>query len=266
MSVVLKAYKTNKPATIRLDYASKPCLFYYFNDAYIDDAKQLFERCQKRGCLDSLYLVYVSTSIRSYDPFFSVAKLRVYWSGPERYRSTICSEFGVTGCPFVLVWREGLITYEGASVSKALQILLESPKKEPREPRGSVELQIEPDSPLLVPEKSESVSDVVKSYIFSLEAKVIQDIEKAQDPLKFYQDEYERLTSTCEAQKERIEFLQHQLSSMAETASTSRQSPVKQGSPSKTRDLEPVLTGKRPLGLSKVKLSPVRSPNRRTTQ
>lgn len=260
MSVVLKGFRANQPTNIRLDSATKPSLFYYFNDAYVDEARGLYERLVKRGDVDWLYLVYISTSTGSYDPFFALARSRIYWSGPERYRSSICSGLGVTGAPFFVSWREGQVTYKGPSRARALQALRAGVKTDQEEALTEVPSPIE--SPLLT--KAECVRDVVKSYIWTLEERVLESIEKTADPLKYYQDECARLKATCEAQRERIDQMQRELDAKNTLLRQRPSSPIKSAaSPRRLLDLVPVLQQKRQLAAMKQTSPPVSSPSRR---
>jgi hypothetical protein len=269
MAVVLKGFKENKAIKITLDSSSKTCLFYYFNDAYVDEAQLLFDRVTKRGETDSLYLVYVSTSIGSYDPFFALARPRILWSGPDRYRSSICCSLGITGSPVFLVWRQGEIAYQGSSRPGALKALwgAPSPDKEavatsPRKELQQLESPVE--TPLLDKETTdaEDILKTVQSYVWTLTDRVLRTLEKERDPLSYYCSEYERLHELCEDQKQRIALMQKQLQARnAFTASTTSSSPRKTidsprkaDSPRRLKEFKPVLQHRRGFGVTKLNL------------
>lgn len=227
MSVVLKGVKANKTATIRLDSYTKPSLFYYFNDAYIDDARLLYERLVKRRCVDSLYLIYVSASMRNLDPFFNIAKSRIYWTGPSRYLSSLCSVFYVTTAPLFLVWGLGQVLYAGVSASKATQSLADCLKIEQDEEEENLGLE---ESPVLA--KHESATEVVKCYISSLSAKLLDRMDK---------------THYAEDRNVSPTYIQSTPPSASKALARNRsKSPCKLSrSPDRFRVLTPVLEGKR---------------------
>jgi hypothetical protein len=265
MAVVLKGFKENKAIRITLDSSSKPCLFYYFNDAYVDEAQLLFDRVSKRGEADSLYLVYVSTTIGSYDPFFATARPRILWSGPDRYRSSICSSLGVTGSPVFLVWRYGEIAYQGTSRPRALQALWgpASPVKEAATSpsREFTQLESPVETPLIETSDAEDSLKSVQTYVWTLTDRVLRTIEKERDPLSYYCSEYERLQELCEDQKQRIDLMQRQLhartafiaSSTSSSQKKTLESPRKAvDSPRKLKEFKPVLQHRRGFEVAKL--------------
>jgi hypothetical protein len=186
MSLVLKGFQPNKCVSIVL--GSKVSLLYFFNDAYIEDARLLFEQASTRGLQDALYLVYVSSSFPHYDPFFSVARSRIVWTGPDRYRSSICSVFAVTASPLFLVWKLGDVIYDGVSASKALKLFSQT------DPTGFEE------SPLI---SNESADAVAKQYVWRLTEQLAQCIDKKKEPLSTSKALTTRITKQSSPRKSR---------------------------------------------------------------